>query len=97
MVHFGMFIVMIVAFVIVAALLFVSWLVVIVLRGITRLLLGPGLKPSPKRVVQRDPSDTRRCIQNDCRAINVVEARFCRRCGRRMDDPQHVSVRRAVA
>jgi uncharacterized paraquat-inducible protein A len=83
------------AVIVVTALLFVCWLVVIVLRGITRLFLGPGLKTPPK-LAQRDPPHTRRCERESCRAINASEARFCRRCGQRMGAPQRASVQRAA-
>ena len=60
-----------------------------------RMLFGPGLK-RPSAFAQSDPPDTRRCPRDSCRGINPVEARFCRRCGQRFEDPQHVAVRRAA-
>ena len=86
---------LVLALIVLTALLFVGWLIVVVLRGIARLFLGPGLK-TQKRVAQRDPPRTRRCPRQTCKSVNPVEARFCRRCGERMDEPQRVPVRRAA-
>ena len=81
-------------FIIVAALVVMTlvcafWLIVTILRGLTRLLLGPGLKRPPvlppasiaAPSYPRDYSNARRCAHEACRAQNPVEARFCRRCG----------------
>jgi hypothetical protein len=77
------------------AVLFIVWVIAAIFRGITRLFLGPGLK---QRVMlpPRDAPHTRRCGRDSCKSLNPVEARFCRRCGQRMEDPQRVAVRRAA-
>ena len=93
--HAMLFIMLVLVAVVGTALLFVFWLVVTILRAVTRLLFGPGLKP-PRVIDSSDPPDTRRCWRDSCRAINPVEARFCRRCGDRFEDPHHVAVRRAA-
>lgn len=76
-------------------LLFVFWLIVTVLRGITRLVVGPGLK-QPPGLPRRAATYTRLCCRDSCRSINPAEARFCRRCGQRLEDPHRVAVRRAA-
>lgn len=111
--HAILFIMLLLVAVVGTALLFVFWLVVTILRGITRLVLGPGMKKPPRVGVfdcavagprmknppplpTRDPPNTRRCCRDSCRALNPVEARYCRRCGQPLEDPQHVAVRRAA-
>ena len=71
---------------VVATVLFIFWLLVALLRGLTRLILGPGLKTNsaPLPPAPDDPVNTRRCDRDACRGLNPVEARFCRRCGHRM-------------
>lgn len=93
--HAMLFIMLVLVAIVGTALLFVFWLVVTILRAITRVVFGPGLK-QPSAFAQSDPPDTRRCPRDSCRGINPVEARFCRRCGQRFEDPQHVAVRRAA-
>lgn len=93
--HAMLFIMLVLAAVVGTALLFVFWLAATILRGITRLIFGPGLR-RPPAIVSADPPDTRRCWRDSCRAINPAEARFCRRCGQRFEDPHHVAVRRAA-
>lgn len=95
MAHFVVISVLMVVAIVVTLVLFVLWLIVSVVRLVGRLFLGPGLK-RPQSVSQRDPPHTRRCVQVSCKAMNPAEARFCRRCGRRMDDPQRVPVRRVA-
>jgi hypothetical protein len=95
MAHVVVFSVLMIVAIVVTVVLFVLWIVLTLVRFVGRLFLGPGLKPS-QAVAQRDPPYTRRCDQGGCKAMNPVEARFCRRCGRRMDDPQRVPVRRAA-
>jgi hypothetical protein len=90
-----MFFVLFIVAVAVTLVLFVFWLILITIRGVTRLFLGPGLK-KPRAVAQRDPPHTRRCLQGTCKSMNPVEARFCRRCGRRMDETQRAPVRRVA-
>jgi hypothetical protein len=78
--------------------IFVFWVVVTILRGITRLILGPP----PMRSLPRQPppqmpiGNVRPCGRISCRALNPVEARFCRRCGQSLAQPESVHVRRAA-
>ena len=90
---FGFF--LIAAVLVIGLVLFAVWLIATILRAIVRMAIGPGLK-SPPAVVATDPRYTRRCIREGCQAVNPVESRFCRRCGQRFEDPQHVAVRRAA-
>ena len=92
--HVMFFTLVIAAAMVGVAVLFVCWLVVTLLRGFTRLLLGPGLKPPPPLMQNRPGART--CPRPSCHAINPVTARFCRRCGQRFDAPEQVAVRRAV-
>lgn len=96
--HLMMFTLVIVAAIVVTTVLFVFWVALMVFRGISRLFLGPGLKQPAQRTTaaHRDPPHTRRCPQASCKASNPVEARFCRRCGSRMDEPNRVPVRRVA-
>ena len=93
--HVMLFIMLVLVAIVGTALLFVFWLVVTILRAITRMIFGPGFKHRPVSC-ESDPPDTRRCPRDSCQGINPVEARFCRRCGQRFEDPQHVAVRRAA-
>jgi|SRR5882724_4636734 len=94
---------MFVTFIIVAAVvamgfLFVFWLVVSVLRGATRLLFGIPAKPRGRQLnyVSRSLGPVRACERISCRAMNPVQAQFCRRCGQRLQPPQQVPVRRVA-
>lgn len=93
--HVIMFSLVIVAAIVVTALLFVGWLIVMVLRGLTRLFLGPGLMPTT-RPAPRRMSHTRSCNRQSCKSINPVEARFCRRCGGSLDGRNHLPAGHAV-
>jgi hypothetical protein len=94
--HLMMFTLLIVAAIVVTMILFVFWLALVVVRWVSRLFLGPGLKQPAQRITQRDPPHTRRCPQESCKASNPAEARFCRRCGNRMDEPNRAPVRRVA-
>lgn len=96
--HLMMFTLVMAAAIVVTTILFVFWVLLLIFRGISRLFLGPGLKQPPvqQRIAQRDPPHTRRCPDASCKASNPVEARFCRRCGNRMDEPNRVPVRRVA-
>jgi hypothetical protein len=95
MVHFAVFSLLFIVAIAITAVMFVFWLILVVVRGVARLFLGPGLK-QPRKIAQRDPPHTRRCPQGTCKAMNPAEARFCKRCGRRMDEPQRAPVRRVA-
>ena len=99
--HIMMFSLVLFAAIVITAILFVFWVVLVIFRGIGRLFLGPGLKPpaqqpQPRRIVHHDPPHTRRCPQDSCRAGNPAEARFCRRCGNGMEEPNRVPARRVA-
>ena len=94
--HAMLFIMLVMVAIVGTALLFVFWLLVTILRSMTRMIFGPGLKRPTPTLCQADPPDTRRCPRDSCHGLNPVEARFCRRCGQRFEDPQHVAVRRAA-
>lgn len=79
----------------ITAVLFVFWVLLVIIRGISRLFLGPGLKSRQASKGARQ-APMRPCPQPSCKASNPVEARFCRRCGRRMDEPQQSPVRRVA-
>lgn len=74
------------------ALVFCVWLVVGIVKLIARgmaALFGP-LPPMP------GVTDGIACRIELCGASNPAGARFCRRCGSRLPQVQHVSVRRAA-
>ena len=69
-----------IAVLIVAGLIFGGWVIVAILRLLGRALGGGGtgtpaarMPPPPRRVG---------CPYTNCRAGNLPNARFCRRCGR---------------
>jgi hypothetical protein len=93
--HFVMLSLVAVVVIVLTAILFVFWVVATIFRGISRLFLGPGLKQRAALPPREEPH-TRLCPRASCKSINPVEARFCRRCGQRMEDPQRVAVRRAA-
>ena len=77
--------------------LFLFWLVVTILRGLTRLILGPPARlRRPQLPPQMPIGNVQPCGRISCRALNPVQARFCRRCGVSLQEPQSVSVRRAA-
>jgi hypothetical protein len=94
--HMIMFSFAVIAVIAITAVLFVFWLIVAIFRGIGHLFLGPGLK-QPRPISQQSPAlDSRRCDRASCQTLNPPEARFCRRCGQRMEDPHRTAVRRAA-
>ena len=93
--HVVFFSLLVFAAIIIMAVIFVFWLVVTIIRGLARLVVGPGLK-QPVVLPPHDPPNTRRCTRDSCRSINPAEARFCRRCGHRLEDPHRVAVRRVA-
>ena len=82
-----------IAVIVITAILFGGWVIVKVLGGIGRLLLGPW---------RHGPALSGRCVsglvcpRHKCRAKNPTEARFCRRCGVPLPAAQRVSIRRAA-
>ena len=74
--------------VIVAVLFFGGWVIVAIVRLLAR-ALGGGRTYAPPTPPLRLPAPPGRtiCAQTNCRAPNVVAARFCRRCGRPMSAP----------
>jgi len=74
----------------ITAVVFGGWLMVAIFRFVGG-LIGGG--PSP---IHQQNVDGRHCGNEKCRAINAVDAKFCRRCGREMPTPQRVEVRRAA-
>lgn len=91
---------LIIAGVVATTFLFVFWVVISVLRGVGRLMFGPppGRAPIPPRMIQQPQgmAPMRVCERVSCRALNPVEASFCRRCGNKFGAPQNVAVRRAA-
>ena len=96
--HIIMFTFALAAAVVVTTLLFVFWAIIALFRGVSRLFLGPGLKQPPRAIsTQQFPApDTRRCDRASCQTLNPVEARFCRRCGQRMQDHPRTALRPAA-
>lgn len=94
--HVMMFTLVIAAALVATVLIFIFWIIIMVLRGLTRLILGPGIKQPPPQLTQRSGPHTRICAYQGCKAVNPSDARFCRRCGQHMEDSRRVPVRRAA-
>jgi len=91
---------LVIAGVVALTFLFVFWLVINILRGVGRLIFGPPpgrTRPVPT-IIQQPPglAPMRLCDRVSCRAMNPVDARFCRRCGQNFQAPQQVPVRRTL-
>ena len=84
-------ILIIIAAVIIAALVFVGWVIVAVLRLLGR-AMGMGGEHSRQRhapsLVSTASQRRVRCAHPKCRAENSSSARFCRRCGKVIQLPQ---------
>jgi hypothetical protein len=93
--HALAFMILVLGAIAVTAVIFVFWVVITIIRGITRMVLGPGLKPRATGPRVEGPY-TRRCPRDSCKATNATEARYCRRCGHHFQDAQHVPVRRVA-
>lgn len=104
MFEFILFIAIFVGIMVVSALIFGSWFLVMVFRGIAGFL---GLRPTPPAMpigskrpsgaVQIGPVANQRVCQYElCKSPNDLSARFCRRCGRELAAPSPVRVRRAA-
>jgi len=74
----------------ITAVLFGGWILVGIFRFFVQLIAGRPPQIAQQRV------DGRICANEQCRAINAEDAKFCRRCGREMPTPQRVQVRRAA-
>jgi hypothetical protein len=103
MAEFLLFILIFVGIMVVSALVFGGWFLVMLIRGIGAFL---GLRQTPPRPIGvRRPSgavqigpvpDQRTCPYELCRATNDGAARYCRRCGRDLGMPLRPQVRRAA-
>jgi hypothetical protein len=83
-----------IAVITVTAVVFGIWVFVTILRGIFRgAAYLAGIPPKP--ALPRGPQGVT-CPFDNCHAVNPSIARFCRRCGRELPQPQRVSVRRAA-
>jgi hypothetical protein len=74
----------------ITAVVFGGWILVGIFRFFTQLVAG-----RPPQIAQQS-IDGRLCVNEQCKAINAVDAKSCRRCGREMPAPQRVEVRRAA-
>jgi len=70
----------ILAVLVVTAVLFCGWLIVVVARFIWRLITGLGRQDTPRGA-------GRPCMNPGCRTDNPLHARFCRRCGINLREP----------
>ena len=66
--------------VIVSALVFGGWVIVLIIRLLARAIGGGRAlsRVGPPRL----PHQRACCVHSNCRAANPATARFCRRCGR---------------
>ena len=102
MFEFILFLAIFIGIMAVSALIFGSWFLIMLFRGIAGFL---GLRSTPPPIGPRRPSgavqigpvpNQRICPYELCKSPNDVTARFCRRCGREMVAPSPVKVRRAA-
>ena len=76
----------------VTALLFGGWVVVSIVRFAARKLSGqPAMLPP--QMTGMGPT----CANDRCRTTNPPGARFCRRCGQNLGQPQRVAAARRAA
>ena len=105
MAEFILFIAVFVGIMVISALIFGGWFLVMIVRGIASFL---GLRPAPMgpaAIGPRRPSgavqigpvpNQRTCPYELCKASNDSSARFCRRCGRQLGAPVRQDVRRVA-
>lgn len=101
--EFILFIAIFIGVMAVSALVFGGWFLVMLVRGIAGFL---GLRAEPQAIGPRRPSGARQigpvppglrtCPYELCKSPNDTDARFCRRCGRKLV-AQPVHARRAPA
>jgi len=104
MAEFILFVLIFVGIMIVSALVFGGWFLVMLLRGLGTFLGLRQVQPRangprrPSGAVQIGPVPNQRiCPYELCKSPNDATARFCRRCGREMGAPLRPQVRRAAA
>src|SRR5689334_4726711 len=85
-----------VAVIAIAAVLFGGWLVVTIVRPLGRAILPPKREAEELPMLQTTAVTTARCPKERCRAENPAMASFCRRCGTAMRSVQQVPVRRVA-
>jgi hypothetical protein len=92
----AIFILIAIGVIVLTAVIFGGWLLVNVIRLISRGIAGLLGVPHHQRPMLSRPV-TVRCPRSRCHAENYPTARFCRRCGVGMDGAvQRVKVRRAA-
>jgi hypothetical protein len=106
--EFILFLLIFVGIMVISALIFGGWFIVMIVRGIASFF---GLRHDVPPIETRRASGavrigpvlhgqghgrTGQCGNPLCRAPNAATARFCRRCGQRMAQSQPVTVRRAA-
>lgn len=66
----------------VAFLLFIGWVVVTIIKAVKRAFTRPSIA-ARQSIPTRDysPAGTIRCPRENCRHWNPIPAQFCRRCG----------------
>ncbi|MGF1634623.1 MAG: hypothetical protein ACFCVE_12290 [Phycisphaerae bacterium] len=72
------------ALTVVVAVIFCAWLVVVVGRGVVRLLSLPFTRYESLEEGAPVMPGQQRCREPQCQAVNPGVATFCRRCGRQM-------------
>jgi hypothetical protein len=83
------------AITILAALLFVGWLIMLIVRAVFGVLAGVGRMVLPRHGLAQHEQQ-RSCGYARCRAPNPLTARYCRRCGRALAEVEQVVARRAA-
>jgi hypothetical protein len=102
MFEFILFLAIFVGIMAISALIFGSWFIIMLVRGIAGFF---GVRQNPPPIGPRRPSgavqigpvpNQRICPYELCKSPNDPTARFCRRCGREMAPATPVKVRRAA-
>ena len=78
--------------------IWVIWTTLRVIVGGTVKAIGVGAGGNRRRQIVAAPPPllNLRCLRQGCWANNPSDARFCRRCGNALPNPQRVVVRRAA-
>lgn len=85
-----------IAIIAVTAVLFGGWLIVVIVRGLIRIVSHALGVEHRGQSMSLPGQNNATCPQANCCAPNPARAAFCRRCGRPMPRAQRVTVRRAA-
>ena len=91
--------VLVVTLIAITATVFTGWVVVSIVRffvtGTVQTICGTRTRYTRQIAAAAAPVGLR-CVRQGCWARNPADARYCRRCGSALPNPQRVVVRRAA-